>query len=877
MRCTKKILLFAGTTLGMVALAPLAATGFSDVSSSTPYGEAIRTLQERGVIEGYQDGTFKPGSTINRAEFLKIILEGRTGESADAAYTGKNCFPDVKEEWFAPYVCTAKEEGIIGGYPDGTFKPGQPINFVEASKIIALAFGQDVEPIGTQWYEQYVRALEASRAIPPSVDRFERRIQRGEMVEMLWRLTDGHTDLASKGFLNMKYPDVGVDLSADTVQRATSCADLRAFVTEAGTNSPMMYDAIMAPAMESDGAPPRAMQKEQSTTAGDADYSRTNVQVQGVDEADIVKTDGTYLYVVRNNEVKIVRAVPADAMQVVGTITFDSPSFSPSEIYVDGDTLVALGSTYGGGYRWGVMEKMMPEIWPPSSQRSRTQVKIYDISNRSAPRETRTISLDGSQVSSRRIGDKLYLVLNQGLYDFVRPMPAGAVQEQDILPTYSDSATGTEDAPVARCGDVAILPHVPSPQYLIVAVIPTDDANAKIQIETVIGNGDNIYASLKNLYVANTRYRYVWRAGGSQSNEQTNLYRFALTDDGIELKAEGSVPGRILNQFSMDEHAGTFRIATTKGTLWDSSSPATNNLYVLNLDLQRLGAIEGIAPGEQIYSTRFMGNRAYMVTFRNTDPLFVIDTSDARNPVILGKLKIPGYSDYLHPYDDNHILGFGKDAVANAYDENFAWYQGMKVALFDVSDVENPKEKFQIAIGDRGTDSPLLQNHKALLFDKERNLLTFPVRINQLTDAQRKNNDGSAYGEPVFQGAQVYKITLAKGFELLGQITHYTSNDYLKAGSYFYGKDIERIVRIGTSLLTISTDGVQSHSESTVTKQGGLRYEAPFTDSGDCPAADDASAFYISRDPATCRVSDFGCSEGMVPFDGECGCGCKSE
>ncbi len=864
----QRLIASAGILSLAILLLPSSVGGFSDVSESTDYNEAIKTLQDRGVIEGYADNTFKPENTLNRAEFLKIILEGRSdGET----FTGSKCFPDVEDEWFAKYVCTAKTEGIINGYPDGTFRPNQRINFVEASKIISLAFGQDANETGGDWFEKYVRALESSRAIPTSIDNLEREIQRGEMVEMMWRLTDEKTDQPSKGYLNIKYPDVEIDFSVGTVQRAKSCADLSAFAKEAQSNNRYRYgDGEMILEMASDigvnkQAVP-AMTRAQSG-GGNDDYSLTNVQVEGVDEADIVKTDGTYLYIIRSGKIRIVRAYPADEMAIISTIDLEDSEFYPQELYIDDDRLIVIGNS-----NRNMNDLAGSIIWPPAYQ-SQTEVRIYDVSNREKPKQIRKSSFDGFKVSSRKIGNKMYLVMNQGFSNIVQPLTNTSGEE--ILPTYRDSATSSNFVPVGRCSDIMILPHIPRPQYLIVAVIPTDNPNATVKIETVLGNGTNIYSSQKNLYIANTHYNYVWNPESGISEEKTSIYRFAFNDDGIELKDEGSVPGRILNQFSMDEHRGTFRIATTKGYSWNSATPSMNNLYILNMNLDTIGSIEDIAPGEQIYSVRFMGDRAYMVTFKKVDPLFVIDTSNPQNPKILGKLKIPGYSDYLHPYDKNHIIGFGKEAVESK-DGNFAWYQGMKIALFDVSDVSNPKEKHNITIGDRGTESPLLHDHKALLFDKTRNLLVFPIRINELTDLQRKNNtDGAAYGQPVFQGAQVYNLTIDNGFQLLGQITHYDERDYLKAGSYFYGKDIERIVRISDSLISVSEIGIQSHTSDTVKKQNGIHYDGSILDN--CPDFSQGDSFMVSEDQETCATAKIKCKKNMYSFNSEkCGCGCIS-
>ncbi|MDI6884716.1 MAG: beta-propeller domain-containing protein, partial [Hadesarchaea archaeon] len=196
------------------------------------------------------------------------------------------------------------------------------------------------------------------------------------------------------------------------------------------------------------------------------------------------------------------------------------------------------------------------------------------------------------------------------------------------------------------------------------------------------------FVSSNNIYVTYTDYWvYPLRDWSSEINgwetETTIIHKISIANGTIEYKSQGEVPGQVLNQFSMDEYQGYFRIATTTGWM------GQNNVYVLDGNLDIVGRLEGLAPGESIYSARFIGSRAYLVTFKKVDPLFVIDLEDPKNPRALGELKIPGYSDYLHPYDETHLIGVGKDTVDMG---SFAWYQGIKIALFDVSDPENPRE-----------------------------------------------------------------------------------------------------------------------------------------------------------------------------------------
>ncbi len=579
-----------------------------------------------------------------------------------------------------------------------------------------------------------------------------------------------------------------------------------------------------APAMTQekavDAAPPEAGSMSGSNTA---DYSKTNVQVEGVDEADIVKTDGNYIYQVNRERIIIARAAPPEDMEVVSVLNYAGKDFSPQEMYVDDNHLVVIGSTraYGvyplyneGGPSPGL--KIMP---PYNYSRPMVRAIVYNIADKSNISQVRELELYGNYVSSRKVGQSLYLLANK----YINYYPGREIE--DPKPMYRDSAVSDSykeiDYPSIRC-----FPDFVEPSYLIVAGLNLDQPEEKASVSSYLGSGQNIYASAENLYVAVTGYSYARKMVNDlvppSDLSRTKIYKFRIEQGQVSYAASGEAPGTILNQFSMDEHNGYFRIATTSGEAWRSGTYASqNNLYVLDSSLTISGKIEGIAPGEKIYSVRFTGNRGYMVTFKQVDPFFVLDLSDPQQPAILGKLKIPGYSDYLHPYDENHIIGFGKDTVemsskgwGGSPDDTMAFYMGMKMAVFDVTDVSNPVEMFRADIGDRGTDSELLRNHKALLFAKDKNLLAFPVRVMEVTEGGR--NNGSTvpeYGTFAFQGAYVYNIDLTSGFTLKGRITHLSGEDYLKAGNYWYdsAKDVERIVYIGDTLYTLSQQMIKAN------------------------------------------------------------------
>jgi uncharacterized secreted protein with C-terminal beta-propeller domain len=264
---------------------------------------------------------------------------------------------------------------------------------------------------------------------------------------------------------------------------------------------------------------------------------------------------------------------------------------------------------------------------------------------------------------------------------------------------------------------------------------------------------------------------------------QTAIYRFALDRGNVRYASQGSVPGTPLNQWSMDEDDGFFRIATTASVRSEEHFYTTqNNLYILDETLQLTGSLENLAPGERIYSVRFMGSRGYLVTFKNIDPLFAIDLSDPHDPTVLGELKIPGYSDYLHPYDENHLIGFGKNTTSSSGTGQVIPL-GMKIALFDVTDVAHPTQLFDVLIGDRGTDSPLLSNHKALLFNKERGVVAFPISVWKTTS---RPDQRGVVSQLAFRGAYIFNLDLVYGFRLRGTIPLQQINRILYIGDRFY-------------------------------------------------------------------------------------------
>lgn len=560
------------------------------------------------------------------------------------------------------------------------------------------------------------------------------------------------------------------------------------------------------------GAVPMAKSAIADAETGSADYSTTNIQVEGVDEADIVKTDGKYIYSLSSGKLVITDAYPIEGSKIVSETGFEG--LWPEEMFVSGDKLLLFGSAYitydkeETGKQGVAAEKMM---YPYYYGGSKTVARLYDISDRASPKLEKELDLEGSYLTSRLIGEYAYFVVNSW------PHYGDCEEGQEcIIPLMRED--GVEKR-VAEATEIGYIPPMPAKNF--VTLVSMNLGSGETEKETIAGNAQDVFASQDNIYLAAT----VWLPVESPipegtpivkdieriiigDQEETVINKFGLADGKIGYLGQGRVPGHVLNQFSMDEFMGNFRIATTSGQLSRFGSQTSNNLYVLGKDMKIIGRLEDLAPGESIYSARFMGEKAYMVTFKKVDPLFVIDVSDPTNPRVLGKLKIPGYSDYLHPIDKDHLIGVGKEAI-EAVKGDFAWYQGLKMAVFDVSDVENPVEMHKIVIGDRGTDSYALRDHKAFLYDKEKELLVLPITLAEIPPEQKKplgeEQQFPSYGEYTFQGAFVFRLTLENGFEERGRITHVTEEDELKRG-YYFGDDysVKRALYIGNVLYTLS-------------------------------------------------------------------------
>ncbi len=530
-----------------------------------------------------------------------------------------------------------------------------------------------------------------------------------------------------------------------------------------------------------DGAMGSASAAEAPESSKSADNSDTNNQVEGVQEGDIIKNDGKYIYINTDKGVKIIDSDPINP-KVAATVQVPENT-NVSEIFVAGGRLVVIGQN---NY-FQVMDKATT-IMTPRYYEDRTDVLIYNIENIEKPVLEKEYLFDGNYLSGRAIDDKLYLISTRYLnyrYD--------DIQEPDVpLPYYTDVLTNSKHE--FGYDEIRYFPGYIDSRYMYTVGIDLGDKSSTPDVDVYLGGSDTIYVSKDNMYAAIADYSYDSTASKAELyspaySTGTVVYKFKLNNGNVDVVSQGSVPGTIINQFSMDEHEGKFRIATTSGEAWQDTS--RNNLYILDSNLKTIGKLEDLAAGERIYSTRFAGDRVYMVTYRQVDPLFVIDTSNPEKPTVKGMLKIPGYSTYLHMIDENHILGFGYDTQENS--SGGTVNGGMKLSMFDVTDPGKPKETHTETIGKAGTYSEVLYNHKALMFSTGGGLMAFPVSVS-----------GDNY-KTEFSGAYVYNVD-NESFSLRNRISHETE----EVGTHGY--QVKRVILINGNLYSFSDNKMQVHS-----------------------------------------------------------------
>ena len=494
----------------------------------------------------------------------------------------------------------------------------------------------------------------------------------------------------------------------------------------------------------------------------DAPLSRTNVQEAGVDEEDRIKSDGAFLYVLNNHQSVRQQAAPSFAPQVrILELNAAAPSArhlttfeldlddheAPSGLYLreEADQLLVTASSLAlDWYYW-----YSPLAWLEAT----SSVVSVDVSDPARPRQTEILELDGQIVSSRRIDDVVYLATRfqpylpgLGFYDPADPGSTGDRQIiegadlDDLLPSYRTSSDPGWRALVAPhdCYLPADGAPVHAADVITLVAIDLDSMDVRSS-RCFVGATETLYVSLDSIYVASTRYDYrvVQGTDGApwiqydEPEVETDLHKFSLGEGAISYQASGVVDGHLgfnitRRPFRLSEKDDDLRAITYTDELTADRSPVAVTVLRQGVSdrLEVVGRLPNARrpapigkPGELLYATRFVGDRAYLVTFLVTDPLYVVDLSRPEDPYVAGELEITGYSDYLHPIGQDHVLGVGKDAVPDpSGDFRGAWYQGLKVSLYDVRDPTRPIEVDSLVLGKRGSESPVLHDHRAFTY-----------------------------------------------------------------------------------------------------------------------------------------------------------------
>ena len=605
------------------------------------------------------------------------------------------------------------------------------------------------------------------------------------------------------------------------------------------------------------------------TESGGSEYSTTNVQVENVDEPDYLKNDSKYVYIVSQNTLSIIDAYPAESAKLVLKIALDIESQYIQNMFLNEDRLVIF-------YNGQSNDEIIPQydFVPRKSYSSVTHALIVDVSDKENPIILKDYSIDGYFSDARMIGNYVYFVTNSNIdYQYPR-FPAimensvrvmtpevfyfdnveqfsnfntltaidifgDTINSETFLMGYTGSVYVSEDnfyityqqsmpfgfyenSSRDRFFDV-IVPLLPNEIQEQIKAIQKDSSISSSTQWTKISE---LMQKSYNVMDKNDKEKLFEKIKDALNEydvkiqEETNktiIHKISINEDKIKYVAKGTVPGRLLNQFSMDQRDDRFRVVTTTEYYTQYQGVVrANAVYVLDEQLNIVGELDHIAPDESIYSARFIGDRLYLVTFQQIDPFFVIDLSKD-TPKILGELKIPGFSNYLHPYDDEHIIGIGRDT--KEIEEGRVQQLGIKIALFNVADVSNPRVIDEVVIGDSSTYSESLYDHKAFFFDKTKGILSIPIT----SDAKNLNNDSSSkmiapdYNR--WSGFYVFDLNSSDGFDLKGKVTHSDSD------SRYYNMGNARTFYIDDVLYTVSEGYLKMNSMNNLKEVNSLKLE----------------------------------------------------
>ncbi len=609
------------------------------------------------------------------------------------------------------------------------------------------------------------------------------------------------------------------------IKHISSKEDLQNFFLNAANRERRYYSGAEYETVEESADMSTSEAKSNSAGSG-SDHSTTNNQVEGIEEGDIVATDGQFIYSTKDNNIIITDARNPQNMKQVSKITLDQYSY-PMQLMLHGNMLIVIKDQY--------VEKKQSSKQHFIDGYSLTTAAFYNIEDPTNPSLIREVGQDGYMSGVRKYNDVLYIVTNKTpnywiLYDT-------PVEEVELRPYVYDSEVEEKIAPM-DIEQLTILPGATEPNYTIISAIDLNNfQNEKVEIETkgFLGGSSNLYMSYDAIYLTANNYEMPTTIEMDIEMEptddvstsvtrdmmiapvstNTDIFKFSIDKTKIAFTASTSIEGTVLNQFSMDEYNHHFRIAVTEGHSWGNEPTSKNHLYIFNDQLEKVGEVTDLAKGERIYSARFMGDKAYIVTFKEVDPLFVIDLANPSSPKVLGELKIPGFSNYLHPLDENHLIGIGYDTktVTDSYTKQpITLTGGIKISLFDITDFSNPKEQDHVIIGGRGSYSEVQYNHKVLFRNPQYSYFGFPVTLYNEKGEYELQYQGS--------GAVIYEITAENGIQIKGNLI-----TPAKEGEQYESWEalIQRMIYIEDTLYTVSRDAIQSYDLKTFKQLGNVK------------------------------------------------------
>ena len=560
-------------------------------------------------------------------------------------------------------------------------------------------------------------------------------------------------------------------------------------------NEAAMDNMVQAPAGGlADGTSSEDIITETLTSSS---HSATNVQVKGVDEADVIKNDGRYIYFMTDRKVFITDCKKPENMNIVAEILIndsDEEYYYNYEMFLNGNQLIIITQQERFDYTSSSYssEIICDCAYPLDSD---TVIKVYDITDKSAPELSYSQLIAGNYVSSRVVNDMLILVANYNIpYSGINRRNFEQACEEVSkysVPEYSVNDGAMQRVPSDR---IEILDEESPSTYIITSVLDLENKNAQPKVNAYLGGSTEIYCTKSEMFVAEYEYS-TWSQNqrvdvkddsGKMFSVVTHIYKFDVTDEGVIYNTDARVGGRCINQFSMDKNGEYFRIATC-----DTDSM----VYVLDKDMKIVGHLENIAPGEDMKAARFMGNTLYLVTFFQTDPLFVVDITDPTAPAVRGELKIPGFSSYLHPIGNGLVIGVGEGGSMNGTDGS------AKVSLFDVSDPYNPSELDSYVVPDAYFNA----SHKAFMtIDSD----TFALC---LTKYGYHNNEYIEEAEIVAFDIEDKKIKLQGEYDTIPQPSDYYYWDF--RGAF-----------IDDTIFTLNGYGVRAYDMITKKLSGEVKF-----------------------------------------------------